>query len=175
MGFRAVWPKYGFGLLECRNRGCCGVGVMCSDLRFPFQSSLSSLVSPRFCFLAPNHHPVLLPSCVLLCHPIIWPLLLRRSRSQIASDQQSQPIPDTLLARIPQEVFLVSDSIRLRSQISDFPIADRSHSGTPFKRHNPSRDQSFCDHDRDHNFDRAIRCAESLPRPIVLNPSAFVL
>ena len=147
---------------------------MCSDLSFPFQSSLSSLASPRFCFLAPNHHPVLLPCpCVLLYHPIFWPLVLRRSRSQIASDQQSQPIPDTLLARIPQEMFLVSDSIRLRSQISDFPIADRSHSGTPFKRHNPSRDQSFCDHDRDHNFDRAIRCAESLPCPIFLKSLNF--
>ena len=121
MGFRAVWPKYGFGLLECRYRGCCGFGVMCSDLRFPFQSSLSSLASPRFCFLAPNHHPVLLPClCVLFYHPIFWRLLLHRSRSQIAREQQSQPIPDTLLTRIPQEVFLVSDSIWLRSQIRIF-------------------------------------------------------
>ena len=51
MGFRAVWPKYGFGLLACRNRGCCGIDVMSPDLRFPFQSSLACLTSPRFRFL----------------------------------------------------------------------------------------------------------------------------
>ena len=44
-------------------------------LRFPLQSSLSSLASPCFCFLAPNHHPVLLPCpCVLPYHPTFFAL-----------------------------------------------------------------------------------------------------
>ena len=118
-----------------------------------------------FVFFCAKSSPVLLPCpFVWLYHPFFF-------GPYCSADLNRRSLAiDTLLARFPQKIVLVSDSIRLRSQISDFPIADRSHSGTPFKRHNPSRDdrrdQSFCDHDRDHNFDLAIRCAESLPRPV---------
>ena len=64
------------------------VGVMCPDLCLPFQLSLSSLASPPFCFFCAKSSPVLL-HCpfVWLYHPFFWPLLLRRSQSQIASDR----------------------------------------------------------------------------------------
>ena len=143
-----------------------------------------------------------LASCVLIyvfpfnCHFPLWPHLVFVFLRQIITPSFS-PVPAfcfTVLFFGPycsadldrrslvisnrnhfptQEMFLVSDSIRLPSQISDFPIADRAHSGTPLKRHNPSCDQSFCGHDRDHNFDRAIRCAESLPCPIFLRSLSF--
>ena len=117
-------------------------------------------------------------------------LLHSQSRSEIASDQRSQPITDTSVDRknLQKEQFLASD--RHSITIADFgfsdcyPIALRSplrrqqtlvHLAVPICAQPPpppdkdtrSRDQSFGDYNRDHNFDRAIRCALRYHRPIL--------
>ena len=64
-----------------------------------------------------------------------------------------------------------------RSQISVFPIADRSPSGAPLKRFNRSRDQNFCDHAHDRDRNSITRSgalsSKPLPTPQPLKVASF--
>ena len=94
-----------------------------------------------------------------------------RSRSQIASDQRSQPFADSSIARNPAErererYFWCPIAIRSRLQILGFPIAIRSPSEAPFKHDNRSRDQSF-------EIRIAIAIATSIARSGALRPRPY--
>ena len=76
-------------------------------------------------------------------------------RLQIDSDHLSQPRTDTAIARNPAERAVCWRRIASQSpsQISGFQIAREA----PLKHGNRLCDQSFCDYDRDRNFDPAIQ------------------
>ena len=92
-------------------------------------------------------------------------------RSCSASDQQSQPITDTSIARNPAEIavfwcpiafdcdrrFRVFRSLSY-GQLLRHLIVPIDAQPTPSTKDTRSHDQSFSDHDR--NFDRAIQCTK---------------
>ena len=95
-------------------------------------------------------------------------LVHHRSRSQIASDQRSQPITDTSIAGIPSEraVSWCPIAIRSRLQILGFLIGDRSPS-IELNLHVPTDCMirvfvlEITNVDRDGSFDCAIPCTKT--------------
>ena len=120
-------------------------------------------------------------------------LVHHESQLQIASDQQSQPVTDTLTVRVPEErtVYWCPITTRSPSQTSGCLIAvrpPRFHSNIcrawctglcksvlnqPPSKHTRSRDQSFCDHCCDCNFDRAICGNELIGAMTFMSPMAL--
>ena len=84
--------------------------------------------------------------------------------------------PDNVINGLVHQQLLQKSSslvaIPLQSHSSGFQVANQSTSEAAPKHYNRSRDQRFCDHDRKHNFDRAIWCTKIHGDFVTLPPDA---